>query len=59
MAEKENWGKNLAYFGAGVVVGAGTTVIAGHLSNGKVPVPEKMQIPGQQGAAQTGTTKQG
>ncbi|MFP2960422.1 hypothetical protein ACLEPN_22025 [Myxococcus sp. 1LA] len=37
-----NWGEKLAYFGGGVVVGAGLTVLAGHLSDGKVPVPPAM-----------------
>ncbi|AGC45456.1 hypothetical protein MYSTI_04156 [Myxococcus stipitatus DSM 14675] len=43
--EKSNstWGRDLTMVGIGIVIGAGGTVIAGHLSNGKVPVPPAMQ----------------
>lgn len=38
-----NWGERLVCFGIGVGVGVTGTVIAGHLSDGKVPVPEPLK----------------
>ncbi|NTX62623.1 hypothetical protein HUA74_18385 [Myxococcus sp. CA051A] len=39
----KSWGRDLGFFGLGLVVGAGGTVIAGHLTNGAVPVPEPLK----------------
>lgn len=41
--EQSSWGRDLAFFTGGVIVGTAGTVIAGHLSNGKVPVPDAMK----------------
>lgn len=41
--DAKNWVRDVVMFTAGMGTGATLTALAGHLTNGKVPVPAGMQ----------------